>query len=54
MTAHFHSTNTNNIMHIPPKVIIDMTIGLSHVKYVPPPEIGIKIIRIAEELKKTP
>jgi hypothetical protein len=39
---------------MPPKVIIDMTIGLSHAKYVPPPEIGTKSIRIAEELKKTP
>jgi hypothetical protein len=54
MIAHFHSTNTNNTMHMPPKVIIEMAIGLSHAKYVPPPEIGIKSIRITEECKKTP
>jgi hypothetical protein len=54
MIANLHSTTTKVTMQIPPRVIIDITIGLFHSKYVPPPEIGMSRRRIAEELNTTP
>jgi hypothetical protein len=51
--ANFHSTRTKIAMHIAPRVIMDITIGLLQSKYVPP-EIGMRRSKIAEELKATP
>ena len=52
--ANFHSTRMKMTIATDPRVSIEITIGLLHSKYVPPPEIGMRSRRIAEELETTP
>ena len=54
MTAHFHSTRMNKTADMDPSVSIEMTMGLLHSKYVPPPDIGMSNSNIAAELVAIP
>ena len=49
--ANFHFTRTKMAMHI---ARMDTTIWLLQSKDVPPPEVGMRRNKIAEELKATP
>ena len=54
ITANFHSTNTKIIIEIEPRTIIEITMGESQGKYVPPPEIGMRRRITPTELAKVP
>lgn len=52
--ANFHSVNTNITMKKPPRVSMEMTIGLEAGNCIPMPDIGIKSKMVPAELRKTP
>lgn len=54
MAANFHSVKRNKSAAADPIASIDITIGLLHSKYVPPPEMGMSRSIMAEELVSTP
>lgn len=52
--ANFHSVNTNITMKKPPRISMEMTIGLEAGNCSPMPDIGIKSKMVPAELRKTP